>query len=99
MCASRKSRRWSRSATTIAKRPSGVKYMLYGSSTGIGFPGLPVCGSIGVTLFPTSFSTYRVFRSYEGVTCCGRLPTAKCSTTLRVAGSITSTVLLWLFGT
>ena len=40
VCASRKSSRCSRSATTIAYRPSGVKYMLYGSSTGIGLPGL-----------------------------------------------------------
>ena len=40
VCASRKSSRWSRSATTIAYRPSGVKYMLYGSSTGIVRPGL-----------------------------------------------------------
>ena len=33
-----------RSATTIASRPSGVKYMLYGSSTGIVRVGLPVRG-------------------------------------------------------
>ena len=39
MCGSRKSRRCRRSATTIANRPSGVKYRLYGSSTGIGRPG------------------------------------------------------------
>ena len=47
---SRKSRRLCASATTIAYLPSGVKYMLYGSSTGIGGPGLPVLGSIGVRL-------------------------------------------------
>ena len=57
VCGSRKSRRASRSATTIAYRPSGVKYMLYGSVTGIRFPGLPVRGSIGVRLFPASFVT------------------------------------------
>ena len=38
------------SATTIADLPSGEKYMLYGSSTAIGLPGLPVLGSIGVRL-------------------------------------------------
>src|ERR1700742_3702775 len=47
---SRKSRRWRASATTMADLPSGVKYMLYGSSTGIALPGLPVRGSIGVRL-------------------------------------------------
>ena len=47
---SRKSRRLNASATTMADLPSGVKYMLYGSSTGIGAPGLPVIGSIGVRL-------------------------------------------------
>ena len=47
---SRKSSRFIASATTIADLPSGEKYMLYGSSTGIALPGLPVFGSIGVTL-------------------------------------------------
>ena len=47
---SRKSSRLSASATTIADLPSGVKYMLYGSSTAIALPGLPVFGSIGVRL-------------------------------------------------
>ncbi len=47
---SRKSRRWRASATTMADLPSGVKYMLYGSSTGIAVPVLPVRGSIGVRL-------------------------------------------------
>ena len=40
VCGSRKSSRALRSATTMAERPSGVKYMLYGSSTAIGAPGL-----------------------------------------------------------
>ena len=61
--------------------------------------GLPVRGSIGVRLLPTSLSTQSVFRSHDGVTCCGSAPTAKCSTILKVCGSITSTVLLSLFGT
>ena len=47
---SRKSSRLSASATTIADLPSGVKYMLYGSSTTMVLPGLPVVGSIGVRL-------------------------------------------------
>ena len=47
---SRKSSRFIASATTIADLPSGEKYMLYGSSTGIALPGLPVFGSIGITL-------------------------------------------------
>src|SRR2546421_12830887 len=50
VCGSRKSRRLCRSATTIAARPSGVKYRLYGSSTGMAAPGLAVLGSIGVKL-------------------------------------------------
>ena len=49
VCGSRKSSRLRASATMIADLPSGVKYMLYGSSTLIGSPGLPVCGSIGVS--------------------------------------------------
>ena len=44
-------------------RPSAVKYRLYGSSTGIGAPGSPVWGSIGVNVFPRSAATHRVFRS------------------------------------
>ena len=47
--ASRKSMRFSRSAITIAYLPSGVKYMLYGSSTWIVYPVLPVAGSIMVS--------------------------------------------------
>ena len=44
VCGSRKSSRLYASATTIASLPSGVKYMLYGSSTAIALPGLPVFG-------------------------------------------------------
>ena len=40
MCGSLKSSRFRRSATTIANLPSGVKYRLYGSATGIGAAGL-----------------------------------------------------------
>ena len=84
VCGSRKSSwRWA-SATTIAHRPSGVKYMLYGSSAAIGFPGRPVRGSIGVRLLERSLVTYSVRRSHEGVTCWGSAPTAKCSITLKV---------------
>ena len=52
-----------------------------------------------VRLLPLSLSTHSVFRSYEGVTCCGWRPTVKVSMTLYVAGSITVTVLLSVFGT
>jgi hypothetical protein len=62
-------------------------------------PGFAVLGSIGVSVLPRSFVTYSAFRSHAGTTCCGSAPTAKCSTILYVAGSITSTVLLMLFGT
>src|SRR5262249_37420024 len=76
---SRKSGRFNASATTMADLPSGVKYMLYGSSTGIAVPGLPVCGSIGVRLpsvRPSAlFVTHNVFRSHDGTTCCGFTPT------------------------
>src|SRR5437016_2066940 len=90
--ASRKSSRLSASATTTAYLPSGVKYMLYGSSTGTGAPGLPVAGSIGVRLLPWSLVTQSVRRSQDGTTCCGSPPTGKWFTTLDVVGSITSTV-------
>ena len=63
------------------------------------WPFLPVAGSIAVRLLPLSFSTHSVFRSYDGVTCCGRRPTRIVSITLYVAGSITDTVLLSVFGT
>ena len=92
---SRKSSRLRASATTTANFPSGVKYMLYGSSTGIALPGLPVRGSMGVRLPSVRPSallvTQRVLRSHDGTTCCGLMPTLKRSTTLRVAGSITQT--------
>src|SRR3954471_21683758 len=90
---SRKSSRLYASATTIASLPSGVKYMLYGSSTAIDLPGLQVVGSIGVRLpsvRPSAlFATQSVLRSHEGTTCCGLRPTLKRSTTVAVAGSIT----------
>ena len=44
--------------------------MLYGSSTGIALPTLPVFGSIGITLpffvFSAVFATHSVFRSHDG---------------------------------
>src|SRR5437879_247156 len=56
---------------------AAVKYMLYGSSTGIVGPlGLPVMGSIGVRLLDRSLVTYSVVRSHDGTTCWGSLPTA-----------------------
>src|ERR1700680_377072 len=74
--------------------------MLYGSATGIGGPlGRPVFGSMGARLLPWSLSTYRVRKSHDGVTCCGRSPTSKCSTIFMVVGSMTSTVFDKLFGT
>ena len=54
---------------------------------------------MGVKLLPLSFVTYSVFRSHAGTTCCGSPPTAKCSTTRAVEGSMTSTVSLIEFGT
>ena len=75
VCGSRKSSRLSASATTMAERPSGEKYMLYGSSTATALPALPVAGSIGVRLpsvRPSAlFVTQSVFRSQDGTTCCG----------------------------
>ena len=68
-------------------------------STGIALPCLPVRGLIGVSVLPTSLSTQSRLRSHDGVTCWGSPPVAKWSMTLYVRGSITSTVLLWLFGT
>jgi hypothetical protein len=73
--------------------------MLYGSSTGIVFPGAPVFGLIAVSELPRSFVTYSVLRSHAGTTCCGSVPTLKCRTTLNERWSITSTVPLSLFGT
>src|SRR5450759_2959468 len=103
LCGSRKSSRFSASATTIADLPSGVKYMLYGSGTGIDSPGRPVFGSMGVRLpdgWPSAlFVTQRVCRSYEGTTCCGFAPTGKVSMTLSVAGSMTETLFESRLGT
>src|SRR5215472_9871464 len=100
---SRKSSRLSASATTMAERPSGVKYMLYGSSTATAGPGLPVTGSIGVSVPSVRCSallvTHSVVRSHDGTTCCGFTPTGNRSTTLSVVGSITLTSLDWRFGT
>src|ERR1051325_10281135 len=70
VCGSRKSSRLCASATTMAALPSGVKYILYGSSTGMFLPGLPVSGSIGVTLPSVRPSalllTHSVFKSQRG---------------------------------
>ena len=70
------------SATTMAYAPSGVKYMLYGSITGILAPArLPVTGSIGVTVLASLLSTQSFVRSYAGTTCCGTAPVLKVRTT------------------
>ena len=63
------------SAITTAYRPSGVKYTLYGSSTGTGLPNVPVAGLIGVNEFPVLLLIPSVRRSQDGTTCCGPLPT------------------------
>src|SRR5215204_7731982 len=85
---SRKSSRFIASATTIADLPSGEKYMLYGSSTAIGLPALPVLGSTGITLplvvFSALFATHKERKSYEGTTCCGLRPTLNLSITVKV---------------
>ena len=103
VCGSRKSSRLRASATLIAYLPSGVKYMLYGSSTTTDWPGFPVFGSIGVSVpsgVPSAlFVTHSVLRSQDGTTCCGLRPTSNASTTFIVAGSITDTVLSARFGT
>src|SRR5439155_26460340 len=87
----------------MAYLPSGEKYMLYGSSTAIDLPALPVSGSIGVKLpsvRPSAlFATHSVFRSHAGTTCCGLTPTLNVSTTFSVAGSMTDTLLSTRFGT
>jgi hypothetical protein len=67
--------------------------------TGIGRPGRPVRGSIGVSAFPTSLFTYSVRRSQDGTTCWGRVGTRKRLMIVKVAGSITSTVFETLLGT
>src|SRR4051794_33763709 len=96
---SRKSSRRLLSATTIADEPSGVKYRLYGSSTAIGLPGVPVDASIGTTLLPRLSSTHRVRRSYDGTMCCGSRAVLNDRSTVRVAWSITVTVFDTPFGT
>src|SRR4051812_284011 len=62
-------------------------------------PRWPVAGSIGVRVSPRSLVTKSVFRSHDGATCWGSLPTAKWSMTAKVVGSITSTVLSSELGT
>src|SRR5262245_59397451 len=100
---SRKSRRFIASATTTAARPAGETYMLYGSSTARSLPGLPVTGSIGVSVPSVRPSallvTQRVVRSHEGTTCWGLVPTLNRSTIVSVAGSITYTSLDCRWGT
>ena len=87
----------------MACLPSGVQYMLYGSSTGMVLPGLPVVGSTTVrlplSLFSALLATYSVFRSQLGTTCCGYSPTLKVCVTFSVAGSITDTVCAMWLGT
>src|ERR687892_81941 len=88
---SRKSRRFIASATTIADLPSGEKYMLYGSSTAIALPILPVVGSIGIRLpllvFSALLATHNVRKSHDGTTCCGLRPALSLPITVNVAGS------------
>src|SRR4029450_9106330 len=100
---SRKSRRFIASATTTAERRSGVKYMLYGSSTARSLPGFPLTGSIGVSVPSVRPSallvTHRIVRSQEGTTCWGLVPTLNRSTIVSVAGSITYTSLDCRWGT
>ena len=87
----------------MAKRPSGEKYMLYGSSTAMALPGLPVAGSIGVRLPSVRPSAllviHRVLRSQDGTTCWGFTPTLNRSTTFMVAGSMTWTSFDLTLGT
>src|SRR5437763_8387627 len=83
---------WRRaSATEIAYVPSGVKYMLYGSITGIGAPGRPVFGSNGSRWLPTSSVAYSVCMSYDGTTCWSSRPAGYFAITANVLGSITQT--------
>ena len=64
---------------------------------------MPVSGSIGVRLPSVRPSallvTQSVFRSHDGTTCWGSMPTGNVSTTCIVAGSITDTVRAERFGT
>ncbi len=83
----------------MAEVPSGVKYMLYGSTTGIAGPGWPVFGSIGTRSWLSLSVMYSVWRSHDGTQCCGRCPTSKWSTISIESWSMTSTVFVSLFGT
>ncbi len=74
----------SSSATEIAYLPSGVKYMLYGSATGIVSPGCPVIGSMRRITLPTSSVAYSAVMSCDGTTCCTSVPTGNLSTTWKV---------------
>ena len=82
-------------------RPGAVgrEVEVVGVATGIGRPGRPVTGLIGVSVLLWSFVTYSRLRSQDGTTCCGSSPTGNCRITRRVAGLITSTVLLPELGT
>ena len=90
---SRKSSLRRSSATTMSEAPSGVKYTLYGSSTGTDLPAWAVRGSMGVrlpsVLRSALLATHRVDKSHDGTTCCGPFSTRKVSTTFMVWGSIT----------
>src|SRR5882757_456145 len=99
VCASRKTSWRSSEAMTIAYLPLGVKYRLYGSCTSTGLPAFPVLGSIGVRVLPRSLLTHNVFKSQEGTTCWGWVPTGMVSMTRYVFGSITETVLELVLGT
>src|SRR4051812_4790195 len=103
VCGSRNARRFSASSTTMALLPSGEKYMLYGSCTTIALPGLPVFGSIGVSVPLVVRSallvTHKVCRSQDGTMCCGLKPTLYLSITLKVEGSMTYTSLDCTWGT
>src|SRR5260221_3323030 len=85
---SRKSSFFKPSDTTIACLPSGVKYRLYGSSTGTGSPWDPSTGLIGISELPWLFSSHNVRRSYDGTMCCGSRPALNDPTTFFVVGSI-----------
>ena len=92
VCGSRNASVCWASSTTIACRPSGVKYMLYGSATGMFGPArLPVSGLIGVRLLPRSLVAYSVRRFQAGTTCWTISPVAMYRITRKVLGSITYT--------
>src|SRR4051812_26105719 len=103
VCGSRESRRFNASAAMMIDLPSGEGETLYGVSTAVALPGLPVRGSIGVRLpseRPSALlATHSVRMSHDGTTCCGLMPTLNLSTTLSVAGSITYTSFDVRFGT